>query len=280
MRNWVELRGGNRKGWLLAGTGRFGALCTAVLVLAGGIAPVHAAPNNMRNGGQTAKVTTENESAGYRVESARGFAPFTPPALGPIDVSRFAFTAPGKPAGQKTQTVDRNFSFTPSGATERDDRRSVSVGVSTRSLTTAQTPVRASGTGALASTEAEPGVGPSGYDVGLSVGYRGFAISGGVTRLDSGVTGGQKQGVDLGLGYAARNWKTGVRASVERGSVLPVPQSEMSERVAVEAGGALALSPSLSVGGTVRYRMAPDHPTLLDPNKDERTLLLGGALAF
>lgn len=261
------------------------AVAGAIVLIGGTVGHrAEAAPSRAQSTAQaaadTSRVTTENEAAGYRVKQPQSFAPFVPPTLGPIDVNRFSFTAPGRSAGQRSQVVDRGFSFTPSGATERG-RRGVSVDVNTRSLGTAQTPVRASGVAALADNAATtPGAAPSGHNFDVSLGYRGFSLSGGLARMDSGAMGGHVDGADLGLSYAARNWTTGVRASVERGSMLPIPNSRLDERIGVEAGGALALSPSLSVGGTVRYRMAPDHPTPLDPNKDERAVLVGGALAF
>lgn len=283
MRIWLDLRALNWRP--LSEGGRLAVLAAAALVLAGGLDGASAAPARSKDAGENARVTTENEAAGYRVGQSRSFAPFTAPALGQIDVSRFAFTAPGRSADQKTQTVDRGFSFTPSGSTEKG--RGLSANISTRAI--AQPP-RAPALTAIASTAAtatavapttpEAGVGPSGYDVHVGVGYRGFTLSSGVSRLDHGIIGGSTKSVDLGLSYAARNWKTSVQATVERGSALPVPRSQLDERVAIQAGGALALSPSLSVGGTLRYRPAPEHPTPLDPNKDERTLLVGGALAF
>lgn len=220
---------------------------------------------------------TGNSNIGYRAKQTESFAAFTPPALGPIDVSKFAFTAPGnmpaRASAPRTQVNERTFSFTPSGTQERD-RKGLSIGVTTRSLTPATARTRTT------EAPAAPGVAPSGYDVDLSVGYNGFTVSGGVARVDAGVSGGEKRSADVGVSYAARNWKTGVRASVERGSSLPVASDLLSNSYGVEAGGALSLSPGISVGGSLRYRMAPQNPTPLDPSKDERAVLVGGAVAF
>jgi hypothetical protein len=51
-------------------------------------------------------------------------------------------------------------------------------------------------------------------------------------------------------------------------------------RYSVEARGALAVSPNVSLGGSLRYRPALQNPTPLDPNKDDRAVMLGGAVAF
>jgi hypothetical protein len=84
----------------------------------------------------------------------------------------------------------------------------------------------------------------------------------------------------LGLGYGYRNWRAGIRAGVDKGAALAVPRAELGDRLTIEAGGAVSLSPKLSVGGALRYRAAPGNLTPLDPNADERAVLVGGALAF
>lgn len=132
----------------------------------------------------------------------------------------------------------------------------------------------------------DAGLAPSGYGVDVSLGWKGFAINGGVSRLDQGAgAGGKREAVDVGVSYASRNWKTSVQATAERGSpLLTAPfntaAGPLSESYAVEAGTALSVSPALSVGGRFRYRLAPVNPTPVDPSKDDRAVFLGGALAF
>lgn len=207
------------------------------------------------------QVTAEGEPVGFRVKSQ-------PLAIAPInlDVSKFAFTVPGRVASSRLQTVERGFTFTPS----RSGRNGVSLGVTTRSATTADR-----------SAATESGLAPSGYNVDLSLGYKGFAVSGGMSRVDSGLTGRGREGVDVGLGYNSKAWRAGVLATAERENSYLLPRTRGdSETYAVEARGALALSPSISVGGSLRYRPAPQNPTPLDPNKDDRAVMLGGAVAF
>lgn len=194
-------------------------------------------------------------------------------ALSPInlDVSRFAFTAPGKTAPAKPATkapaVERSFAFTPSGNAAK--------GVSIAAAARGGTPQRLSPAPVELITTPQP------YDLDLSVAYRGFALSGGIRQNEADVTGGRQTGVDLGLSYGARNWRTSVQASADPAPrVITSPAQAQSDRLAVEAGGALLLSPSLSVGGGVRYRVAPTHPTPLDSDKDDRAVFIGGKLAF
>ncbi len=216
------------------------------------------------------RVTTETETAAFRLKPAA----LASLAMPPLDVSRFAFTAPGRVASSKVSQVERGFSFTPSGST---DRKALSVGVTTRAIASAP----AAGLSRAAAAPVDAGIGPSGYGVDVALGWKGFSVSGGVAKFDAGLgSGGDKEAADIGLSYASRNWKTGIHATAERGSSLVAAPGAETERFALEAGGAMALSPALSVGGSVRYRLAPLNPTPIDPTKDDRAVFLGGALAF
>lgn len=217
------------------------------------------------------RVTTDSVTAGFRVH-AKPLAALQPITL---DVSRFAFTAPGRVASSQVQTVERGFSFTPSAT---GAGRGVSLGMTARNIAASAPTAQRT---AAAAAPIDSGIAPAGYNFDLSVGYRGFAVSGGVTKVDTGIGGRSSEGVDVGLSYAARNWQTGVHATAERESLYSLPRGGLPDpRYAVEASGALVLSPQISLGGSVRYRLAPENPTPLDPNKDDRAVFLGGAVAF
>lgn len=193
-------------------------------------------------------------------------ASFTPSTL---DVGRFAFTVPGR--GQAgVQSSERSFRFTPSGT---PDRKAVSLGVTARSMSApaAQAPARA----ALADRAAQP----VGFNLDLAVGWKGFALSGGVSRLDVGPAG-LHEGVDVALSYGDRNWKTSLQATAERSPPMVLRQFEEVQRFGIEAGGAYSIGRSVSVLGGVRYRSAPQNASLLDPNADDKSVYVGGAVAF
>ncbi len=212
-------------------------------------------------------VEAEGPSFRLRPDTLGSFPPVT------LDVGRFAFTAPGRPA-TGLQSSERSFRFTPSGSS---DRRAVSLGVTARSVAApaASAPVR---TAAAAPVERQTQ--PVGFNLDLAVGWNGFALSGGVSRLDTGVAAGLREGVDVALSYGGRNWKTSVQATAERSNPLVLRQFDEVERFGIEAGGAYALGRSFSVLGGVRYRAAPANPSLLDPNADDKSVYLGGAVAF
>ena len=203
-----------------------------------------------------------------QVDRLRGttLTPFAPQLL---ESARFSFTAPGRSGSNvRLDTVERAFRFTPSG---QSGRKALTVGVNARSVTAATDASRVT---ADASS-------PTAYNVGLAVGWRGFAVGGGYTRVDTGLAGlgpNRREGVDLSFGYRGRNWKTAVQFAAETGS--PLLLTPLERRYSVDVGGAYALGPRLSLSGGVRYKLAPVAPSLLDPNRDDQAVYLGTAFSF
>ena len=54
----------------------------------------------------------------------------------------------------------------------------------------------------------------------------------------------------------------------------------LERRYSVELGGAYSIAPSVSVRGGVRYKLAPLTPSLLDTERDDRSVYLGTNVAF
>ncbi len=213
--------------------------------------------------------TTGNNKAGngLRIRSRKmAVAPLS------LDVSKFVFTAPGRAASGKSETVERSFTFTPSRSAQgKGDSNGLSVGMTTRAIVPPAT----------ATASINPDLRPSGYNLDLSLGYRGFAVSGGMGHAEGGLGGREQDMVNVGIGYDSRHWRAGVEATAERGSVNMLPQAGAPEaRYSVEARGMFDLSPRISLGGSLRYRAAPPNPTPLDPNRDDRAVMLGGAVTF
>lgn len=241
----------------------------APCALAGGAAPAQRKPGDA-------------EAPGFRL---RAEAP--PPAVQPLDFSRFSFTLPrdgtarGGVAARTPGAVsgpDRSFRFTPSRST---DGRAVTVGVAARPISAA-VDAASPGLRTVLGASSNPMAGPAGYSLDMALAWQRFSLSGGVDRVTPGNGLAPRQEVDVGLSWGGRRWRTGIVASAERGSSLAVPLAglEESERFGLEATGALSLSRSLSVSGGVRYRTAPPGTGLLEPKREDERVYLGGALAF
>lgn len=224
----------------------------------------------------------DSASQGFRLH-----ADAPPPAAQPLDFSRFSFTLSRDTAGRGGVAArtpgavagpDRSFRFTPSRSS---DGRSVTVGVAARPVvasTDAASPALRSVLGAASN----PAAGPSGYSVDMALAWQRFSLTGGVDRVSPGNGLAPVQELDIGLSYGGRRWRTGVVASAERGSAIqgPLLAPGASERFGLEATGAVNLSRTLSVSGGVRYRTAPMGSSLVEANRDEERVYVGGALAF
>jgi len=196
-----------------------------------------------------------------------------------LDAAKFSFTAPGQASNARAATAERAFRFTPSG--QGENRHPVSVGVRSRVVALAPDTSRAA-----APPPVDPSLNTAAYNVDLSVGWRGFAVSGGYTRADNVFTGTtptsavlpRRDAVDLGLSYGGRSWKTSVQIGTETTSPLAAQPGE--RRYTVEFGGAYAVSPSVALTGGVRYKMTPLAPGLADLPKPDHAVYLGTAVSF
>jgi len=198
--------------------------------------------------------------------------PFQPPVSDP---AKFSFTAPGNSASSaRLQTVERAFRFTPSGQSE--NRKALSIGVSTRVVAAAADRSRAA-----APVETLAAL-PSSYNVDLAVAWKGFAVNTGFSRFEPGpmalLSGGRRDAIDLGISYRGKNWKTSLQGTAEQGSLLVY--APLERRYSVEFGGAYVVAPRLSVKGGVRYKLAPETPSLLDPDRADQSVYFGTNLAF
>ena len=268
----------------------------ASLLAAGALAMMAAAhpalaavqPTAARHGNKlhaAAKGPVKSVDADSGVEHLRpGTQTSFAPAL--LDTAKFSFTAPGQsPATTRLQTSEHSFRFTPSGAS--DSRRSLSLGVSSRVVAAAPDTSHSAAPAEFASP------GPAAYNVDMSVGWRGFAMSGGYTRAENVLTPGAvptsltlptHEAVDLGLSYRGKSWKTSVQLGSETvaGAVngATLVQTPPERRYSVELGGAYAIAPGIAVTGGVRYKLTPSDAGLTDAQRTDRAVYLGTAFAF
>lgn len=197
--------------------------------------------------------------------------PFQPPVT---EASSFSFTAPGVAgSASRLQSVERAFRFTPSGQSE--NRKALSLGVSTRVVAGTTDRSRAA-----PPPEAIAAL-PTSYNVDLSLAWKGFAVNTGFTRTEPGpmaLLSQRREAVDLGVSYRGKNWKTTLQGTAE--DVSPLLFAPLERRYSVEFGGAYAVAPRLSVTGGLRYKLAPETPSLLSPDRADQSVYLGTNFAF
>ncbi len=187
-----------------------------------------------------------------KVEAPRPLGAFTPSLIDAPGVS----LRPGA-------TVDaRQFRFTPAG--KNGEAHAVTLGLHTRAVTLPD-----------ATRDADQ---PAGYDIGMALGTRGIALSGGMRKLDAGVA--QRQAVTLGLGYGRRDWTTSLRLGEEEGWARGA-QDTLDRRYSVELGGAYTIARDVRLGAGVRYRVTPADAIDVDSRAPaDRSAFVGLGVAF
>ncbi len=245
---------------------RLAALMAGVALIAAPLTPVHANPTTAAKSLPAAKAKKKPQ-----VVTEAGVAEkLRPGSLGSFTPS---LVDPTRSAAVRVQSTERSFRFTPSG---KGDRKALTLGLTSRVL--APAPAGRNATVAALSPTID-GLTPSGYNLGVAVGYKGFSLSGGYTRIDS-EFGPHREGVDLGLSYRGNRWKASLQASGEQPSHAALDPLALDKRYAVELGGAYALTPRLSLQGGMRYQLiTPLDPRLTDEREDP-SVYLGTSFRF
>lgn len=227
-------------------------LLTVALMMA---APAAAASEPARqNADSNSGYLYFRESGNGTTLNARGPGAMTPALLDNKQSAR-SVVAPLRSASKaKTKTAERTFLFTPSGKV--NDRKALSVGITTRSLNIVDKDIE----------KAVSSIDVSGYNVGVAVGYKGFSVEAGYSRLeDTRPLSSNAEGVDVGLSYRGKDWKTTLQVAGEKyDNDTPSTALGLDKSYSVELGGAYLLTPRLSLTGGVKYQV-------LTPGSDMRS---------
>jgi len=174
----------------------------------------------------------------------------------------------------------RGMRFTPSAS--RQGGRPVTVAVRTRATTTAQAKRNAEMAMAQSSSTGVTAITPSAYNLGVSVGWRRFAISGDVARIDNGVIPGRsRESAEVGLSYSGRRWSTRIQISTDRPSAESAPSLiDNEERLAVDVGGSYSIARNVAVTGGVRYQRQHRLEQPDDERRDSQAVYVGTAFRF
>jgi Gram-negative porin len=199
-----------------------------------------------------------------------GIGTFTPAAADPRLAAAFA----------RSGIASSGFRFTP--AASDNNRRSVRVAVRARAVgnnvgVNSVTP----GTASLLSVAPALGVNPVAYNLGVGVGWKRFALSGDVARVDPGAAPGGRESVDLGISYNASKWSTRVQLGAEK-PMGNMPRSITGgESVSLDVGGSYRLTRRLDVTAGVRYKTERDRlSTPADTIRDSQAVYVGTAFRF
>ncbi len=193
---------------------------------------------------------------------------FTPAAADPRLAAIFA----------RSGLADDGFRFTP--AQSRSGGHAITVAVRARTNRAVDTQRVAA-----AAPSAAVGLAPIAYNLGVAVGWKRFAVSGDVRRVDAGVQPGSREAFDLGLSYTGTRFGARVKAAADRpldGSAAVTPRMiEGVPTYSVDVGGSYSLTRNLAVTAGVRYRTDRERlARIADDRRDSQAVYVGTAFRF
>ena len=194
-----------------------------------------------------------------------GIGSFTPAAADPRRALSFG----------RAGMVNNGFRFTPSSGP--GSRRAVTVAVRARATTGAHVE-RTSNAGLAAAASA---LAPAAYNLGLAVGWRRFALTGDVARVEGGLLPLDRETADLGLSYSGNKWSTRLQLGAERAIGLRPHLIGADESYSVDLGGSYAIARNVDLTGGIRYRMQHDRIERQDDQRhDSQAVYIGTAFRF
>ena len=124
---------------------------------------------------------------------------------------------------------------------------------------------------------------PASYNLGVSVGWRRFALTGDVARTRSAnlALGGRETAV-VGVNYSLNKRVTGrVAAVADRSDGTQAPALGRDKAYALDVGGAYALTRNIALTGGVRYKVDQERVSALkDDRRDSQAVYVGTAFKF
>ena len=199
--------------------------------------------------------------------SARPVGAFTPAVSDPRLAAALA---------RRGTRLNSEFRFTPASASP-ERSRAVRVAIRAR----ANTPAEAARVLTMP-TPPVTAITPSSYNLGVSLGWRRFAVSGDVAQVDGGIMPARRDSAQVGMSYQANRRLSGrVAVAAERNEGaqrLVAP----AESYSLDVGGAFSIARNIDVTAGARYRIARDRlePLSRDERRDSQAVYVGTAFRF
>lgn len=165
------------------------------------------------------------------------------------------------------------FRFTPSGGATG---RAITVAIRARATS------RSTQSAGATINNISAGLQSSAYSLGASVGWKHFALSGDVAKVEGGAVPESREMADVGVSYAGRNWSTRLLLGAERatGNQARIVGGA-DQAMSVDLGGSYALTRNLELNGGVRYKSQVDRNELSnDQRRDSQAVYVGTAFRF
>lgn len=168
------------------------------------------------------------------------------------------------------------FRFTPAGAA---NVRSRAVTVAVRSRT--NRPAAIASAERLPSGSSPVALAPIAYNLGVAVGWKRFALSGDLAKVDLAGAPGGREAVDVGVSYTGKGFSGRVAAAADRPLANQPRLVAEAPTVSLDVGGSYRLTRNLDVTAGVRYKSERDRlPQLTDNRRDSQSVYVGTAFRF
>jgi len=168
-----------------------------------------------------------------------------------------------------------DFKFTPAAAKNRPSQ--VRVAIRARSLAPSGVAQASAPNSAISQLN------PTGYNLGVAVGWKRFAVAGDIAQAKSAdnAIGGREAAI-LGVSYSLSNkLSTRVAVGAERTSGNPLPALRRGDNVSLDAGASYSLSRRIALTGGVRYNIERERLSALqDQRRDSQAVYVGTAFKF
>jgi hypothetical protein len=203
----------------------------------------------------------------------RGVGSFTPAVADPRLAAAFA----------RRDFRSGSFRFTPATASP-DKSKAVRVAVRARSGTTTQVAARAGSVGSVVSADNAPtavtAVTPTAYNLGVAVGWKRFALSGDVARVENGIVPGERKAAEVGVAYSGKKAAGRVKVAAERVEGTQ-RLTGVDSTYSVDVGASYSIARNIDVTGGVRYKVQQDRlEALTDTRRDSQAVYIGTAFRF
>lgn len=228
----------------------------AIAVLAIALSPAIAASTDLR-----AKSRVSLNARG-------GLGSFTPASADPRLAALLA----------RSGVASSGFRFTPASTSVRLNR-SVTVAVRADLGGAKGSGDRAS----LVTPVAAAGIAPVAYNLGVAVGWKRFALSGDVAKVDLGGALGGREAVDLGVSYTARKLTTRVAVGADQATRDTPRALAQGGGYSVAMSGSYSLTRNIDLTAGLRYRAADREQrvaSLADTRRDSQAVYIGTAFKF
>jgi hypothetical protein len=125
-------------------------------------------------------------------------------------------------------------------------------------------------------------IAPIAYNLGVAVGWKRFALSGDVAKVDLGALGG-REAVDVGVSYSIRKLTTRLAVGTDQATPDTPRALAQGKGYSVDMSGSVAITRNIDFTAGLRYRAADRDQRLAplaDTRRDSQAVYVGTAFKF